>query len=236
MKKTPVKVPTILSTKVDDDTFTLVDKKVSASKNGPLLSGKMLGKKMSAVKTRLAYSFNSAGAGGAANATVLAVEPATSSEFSQWAALYSEVKVHGGVVHFGAVSTGGNPLAGISGIGSVQYDPLVSTALTTVAGGLEGSQSQIYVLGQNDSAAATDSITSTTAVSKSGLFAFNFAVPKGSARTTATTTNVSGEWCATSDSADTFGWVKFYLPALGGAYVQTVYGYVVLDVSFRSRS
>lgn len=188
------------------------------------------GIKLPLVKTKLVYPAFSTSAANTANVGVFPVEPALSSEFASFAALYEECKVTGGTFHFD-VSTNAAPITAGTEIDVVSYDPMSATALTSIADGLEDAQ---HVIFQATPVAGT--LTNPRPVTANGLWAFNFKVPKGTARTTASAAVFGGsDWSLTADAADIYGYLKVYISALGAAITSLINGYVVLDVEFRSR-
>jgi len=190
------------------------------------LAGSLGGLKIGRVRTRIAYPISATSAANTALTTVFPVEPALSGEFNSFAAVFSECKVHGGEVHYAVAASGT-----VSQVFEVlSYDPMSSTALSSVAAGCEFSQMDLRAFG----AAATS--VGPAPVTARGLYTFKFRCLKGSGRVSATATQFQGEWSATTDAADTYGFLKPFVGPLGGAITSTLTGIVILDVSFRSRA
>jgi hypothetical protein len=183
--------------------------------------------KMPTVKTRIAYKVTATGGSGAALATVIPVEPATSGEFTSFASLFQECKTTAGEIHW-HISTS-VPASSNSPLGCVlSYEDMSSAALGSVASGLEAKVHDLRLLDYSS--------TATVSSTSSGLWSLRFSVPKSSARSSATATKFVGEWSDISDAADTYGYLKLYAEAPGGSVTVTLTAWVVLDVMFRSRA
>jgi len=222
------------------DKKTEIPPVIQAARPKTLLEGrgKIKGAKLRVVTTKLCYSVNNTAVANTANVTAIPLEPASTTSWSNWAAVYEEVKVHSAEFHFnvevtgsGAVPTGTNLQFALS------YNPINSIAQTSTAATMESSQAKMY---------SYDSQTSTTvgaggfggaiAASRTGLFDFKMKVPAGGqARSSAASTTFSGEWSNTNDGADIYGWITPYIPAPGANNQTTIYGVLVMNCSFRSR-
>jgi len=177
-------------------------------------------------RTRLVLSNTLTSAANTALTTVIAVTPSACAEWSSFAALWSECKVHGGCLHYTVTSSG----TGVPGPTVVSYDPMNFGALSSVASGCEQSQKDLRFF------AAGVTTISPGALNSTGLFPFRFKCLKGSARYAAEPQVISGEWSATADASDTYGYLRPYVGAQGGVITSSLSFILELDVSFRSRS
>jgi len=243
-------VPSGLSTPVlsRQDAYIMVDgekgatdEKKDALRGAPVSSGSQagvagglkasvvsaLGMKMPEVRTKLVIASSNASAANTALTTVIGLEPATSSEFTSFSALWQECKVHGGDFHYFITSSASAPPS----FTVVAFDPLSATALGSVAAGVEAAQHDLRVC-------FNDAVTtvSPAPVNGRGHYSFRCENLKGVGRSSGSTTTYQGEWSATADGADTYGFLKVYVPALGGAVTSTLNWILVLDISFRSRA
>jgi hypothetical protein len=186
--------------------------------------------KMPTLRTKLVLTATVSTSSGGNLTSAIGVSPGSSSEFSSFAALYDECKVHGGVFHFDlnvAANTGGRTYA------SIMYDPVDVTALASVSSALVALQHKgPFALDRGDSAAVQ---SDPEAFNLTGLHEFRFSCPEGAQMNTgASTTVATGLWTATSDTAAVYGYVKYFMEAISGVVLSSRY-YLVLDVSFRSR-
>ncbi len=209
----------------------------------PLTINKLLmgrggkGVKLKTLRTRLAYSFNNTGTVNTAFSTVIPVQPSATTSWSSFAAIYEEVIVHGGTVHFtvNVTGSGSTPLGG-NNLFAVAYNPLVSTAATSVASLCEFQQSKLFGIDNGTATSTGNGFGGALPVSPTGLFSFSFKVPKGkSARSSSASSTFSGEWSNTNDGSDVYGWISPYGPTPGANNTTTMLGVIVMDVSFRSR-
>ncbi len=205
---------------------------------GKLMVGRGIrGGKLKELRTKIAYLFNNTGAANTAFTTVIPVQPSASTSWSQFAAVYEEVIVHGGKVMFDTTVTGsGATPTGSQMLFAVAYNPLVSTAGTSVAALCEFSQSKLYCIDTNTQTSVTNGYGGCVPCTTNGLFSFEFKVPKGkTARSASASSTFSGEWSNTNDGSDVYGWITPYMASAGVNNSTTMYGVIVMDVSFRSR-
>jgi hypothetical protein len=204
-----------------ENVFSLSSVKSSVAKAGV---------KLPVVRTKLWFPANNTSAANTANTFSFGVAPSGSTEFASFAALYEECKVSSGAVHFD-VSTSAAPLTNNTDLSVISYDPLSVAALTSVADGCEDAQHKLF-----KSSSLLSTLTSPLPVTGRGLWRFPFKVPSGSARTTASTAVFGGsDWSLTADASDVYGYLKWYIPALGAAITSTIQSMIELDVEFRSR-
>jgi hypothetical protein len=210
--------------------------------NRAILSGAKGGakggsRKLETIRTRLVATGNVSAAANTAVTAVVNVDPTASSEFTSFAALFDEVKVHGGSFHFRVASAGGSPsytdLA-------VAYDPMDSTVYGSVSGILVADQ-HIGPLIALASTGVTASIFDPEPVNKTGFWTLKFRCPeqgqKVASATAADQEITTGLWSSTNLSlTPKYGFIKPYVPAAGASVVIAIYYYLVMDVSFRSRT
>jgi hypothetical protein len=182
--------------------------------------------KLRPLTTTIVYRSTTNGTASTFYAPVIPVEPASAAEFSSLITLYDECKVNGIKV---AYSVEGNAALSTGTKSVVAYAPTDAVALASVVAGCEYQQHKLT------SAASSSNTVAPLSVTSSGLWEFTPTLLKGaSARSSATATNFEGEWSATSDTADTYGYLKWAIDAVGGVTI-TLDAVVYLTVSFRSR-
>jgi len=177
------------------------------------------------VAVRLAVKI-SLSASAAAITTVIPLEPSTTSEWSAFASLFDEMKVESAEFDYRLDQT---TAPGGAGLMVLAYDPLTDSALGNVVSGCEFEQHQLSGLGVPAGFSVPLSQTG------SGLRRFTMQVPKGSARSAASTATFSGEWSSTGDAANTYGWIKPYVEATSTGTIE-LNGILYLNCRFRSRS
>lgn len=197
------------------------------SKNA-LTRGGVRGVGLKPVKTTLSFKTSAASGANAALTAVIPIEPASSSNFASFAAIYDEIKVDSVDFHFVVAVTA--PVNSIN-MGVLVYDPVDATVLSSVAQGADYKQSTLFVL--------PSSVAGTTAFplaeTKNGFMQFHVKQPRGTQLSSTVTTNFTGSWTNCQDSADTYGWIKPYIEATGAASVSDLFGIVKMHVTFRSR-
>jgi len=187
------------------------------------------------LRTRLVISGSVASAANTALTGVINIDPSGSSEWASFQALFDEVKVRGGVMHFHCATAGGSP----SDIDcAIAYDPLNGGAYGSVAAVLVADQ---HLLFRGTVPALTTIIESPQPYNKTGFWSFKFKCPNGASKiASATAADVevcTGEWADTNNSATPkYGFIKSYGSSGGASVVFALYYYIVLDVEFRSRS
>ncbi len=209
----------------------------SLSQPQKLMIGRAPMGKMKTLRTKIAYLFNNTGSTNTAFSTVIPVQPSATTSWSQFAAVYEEVKVLGGKVKFNVSVTGsGTDPLGSNQLFAVAYNPLVSTAATSIASLCEFSQSKLFGCDNITTNTPSNGVFGCVPSTPSGLYDFDFRVPKGgSARSSSASSTFSGEWSNTNDGSDVYGWVSPYASAPGANNTWTMYGVIIMDVLFRSR-
>jgi hypothetical protein len=187
------------------------------------------GGKAQTIRTGIYYTGSFLGTANTTNTSVLAIQPSLSGDWSSYAFVYDECKVIGGRIgcYFTVITPGTLPT-----LNACCYDAFNGAGLSTTAQGIATAhclKEPIYI----DYLAVAS--VSTTPVTKSGGHYFDFQVPSGPGRTVAVNANVPGIWSSTSDAADTYGYMKYYLPAGGTAGVLRVDYVIMLDMLFRDR-
>jgi len=186
--------------------------------------------KMKPISATMVQRWSFASSATSAYNTVLSIAPSASADWTQFAAVYDEVICDGGhvdfIAHTTAVIQAGNLWGGMA------YDPVNFGVYTTIADVATGAQHKIFPLVVNLGPSVVQPI---------GPLQHKFAwkVPKGrSARITGSsnTTNLSGEWGATSDASDSYGFLKPYFEAGTTGVVTNLSGFVYLNCRFRSRT
>jgi len=193
--------------------------------------------KIEVIRTRISITGSVTGAAAAALAPVVNVDPTASSEFASFAQLFDECKVHGGTLYFRIASSGGSPsytdLA-------LAYDPLDSTVYASVAGILVADQ-KVGPLVALSSTGVAGIILDPEPVNKTGFWTLKFVCPEAAQKvasgTAADQEVVTGLWCSTNQSlTPKYGFIKGYVTAGGASVVLSLYYYLVMDISFRSRT
>jgi hypothetical protein len=190
-----------------------------AGKSGPKT-------KLSNMRTHLVYTTSSTSAATTAQFPVVGIDASSSSEFSNFQALYDEFKVHGFTAHVGYTNSSASAVGVQSSFG---YDVLDANAVSSVASALEFSQHYGPVLWNGG-----PTITNVQPVSKTGFHIKRFKVPKGAAINSGATAT-GDEWVATGGTNIIFGVLKHAIVA-ATAGTTTVITWIFLDVEFRSRS
>jgi len=162
---------------------------------------------------------------GTALTQVQPLQPTSFNEWSDLAALYEECKVEMADVNFMVTPIGTSPS---SEIGGICYSPTVDSALSGADQAYEFSQSDLFAVG-------IQGVTLPTPVTKTGLYRFQCTVPKGSVRSAGAADLFGSEWSATADASDAYGYLKWYVPALGAAASSNLKYVIKMKVHFRSR-
>jgi hypothetical protein len=210
---------------------TTTDSKRVVSMGAPA-SAARLAMKGKRVDTHLCFPVDVSSSANTALTTVTALTPSSSAEFSAFATLFDEVKVNAASFRYFIQSTT-TPTTVAGGLFVVSYDPANATALTSASSGCEAKQHQL--VGLNTVLSGVGADQSPQSVNSLGLHNFSLKVMPGYVFSSAGSSLATGAWSATSDSADSYGSLKFYGEAIGTAGVTRVHGIVTLDVSFRSR-
>jgi hypothetical protein len=167
--------------------------------------------------------------------TVIPVQPSNATEWSALTALYDEVICDGGDFMFVL----GQELAYttvLPTIDGVCYDPLSPAVITSSVN--VAQHSQHFMWGQGISANVNNPVSMT----KDGLHHLRFRTPKTTARTASVADGGAGtaafgkEWASTSDTSDTWGFIKPYLKANGATGTQGCEWILMLHCRFRCRT
>jgi len=232
-----------------DKTADVKDKKVADSiallpkTLKMVLKGTGKGKKgkLNNLRTQMWIAFDNASGSGAALGTVVNVRPSATAEWTSFASIYDEFKVHGGAVHFQIFANGQtNLITDVSGV--VVYDPDDNTAYTSVTTALVASQKfgPFNISGVTDSSVAGSTARTSAPVptSKTGMYVFKFKCPPGPHSTTGNGQQVvTGQWCSTNitNTQGDYGYIKPAVDAAGST-VTDMKGYLMMEVEFRSRT
>lgn len=185
------------------------------------------------IKVKLWLSTSAVASAATAVQLSLGLNLTTFQDWGGFANVYDAVKFESGECHWSTFSysnnTGTLPLPTC-----MSYDPYDGTVPSSLLQQLTYAQnSGPHMAPIVD---AVQPAQAPTAVSRTGFWIFKFRAPKGApTRTTGTTTNVMGEWAATVDAGDTFGYLKLYITAPSGTGVAGYYFYTGVNVHFRSR-
>lgn len=193
------------------------------------------------LRTKMVVSGAAASSSGSPYTSVINVRPAALSEFTSFANLFDEFKVHGGVLHFSVWATGQADLV-VANEGAIGYDPVDNAVYASVAGVLVASQK----FGPFQMAGVTDASLTITASrtcapvphTKTGFWSFKFKCPKGSQQVPNNSQQVqTGNWCDTNigSTLGDYGYLKPYISGAGST-VTSLEWYLEMDVEFRSRT
>jgi len=202
------------------------DPNESKSQGSPLkLLKSIKGLKLNQIRLKLTEFLSADSAATTALTTVFPLKPANTGEWSSITTLYSECKVHAATCNFFPVV---DPLGTTAPqFGILTYDPLDATALSSVLNGMSASSKYLYTLA--GSISGSDMIPTT----KRGFYTFKMKVPDGSSfSVTNTLANAPGSWTDTRDSADNYGYLAVYQPAVVTSYKTYFRGYLTYDISF----
>jgi len=211
-----------------------------------LMAGKKGAGKLNKFKTKLCWGGTAASGSNAVLATVVNLDPSLSAEYSSFQALYDEVKVTGGVIHFtawGAKSTFSTdnvyPLHG-----GVAYDPVDPTAYSSLVTLLVASNKfgpfstmGVYANANNATSNSLAWLGGPLSQTKTGFHVFHFVCPPSQDRVPDSAGVVTGNWAQTYTSNPTpkWGFLKFLIDAAASTVSNMEY-YVILDVEFRTRT
>jgi hypothetical protein len=173
-------------------------------------------------------------AGVAINAN-FGVIPSSYQDYAAFAGLYDEVKFVKGQadfrVDYGTPTGQNQPIPLV-----IAYDPIDGTAPTTVIQTLTFQQHLgPLTIGVCGAQLATNLAGGPAVVNRTGYWKFGFHMPKGAVRNSAVATNAGGEWMASSDAADTWGYLKVSSGTPIAAVTLITTMYIRVTVMFRSR-
>jgi hypothetical protein len=209
----------------------------------PTLDMKVLGKVMSGsrkgggrvMRTKLVFAFATDSAAGASYNASTSLQPSASPEYTTFAALFDEVFVHGGVMHFRGVRKA-TSVATVVPTGTTVYDPVDASSAVSVAASLVAQQKFGPYTLASPPLAAGNTVVSPIAFNKTGYWAFKFKCPTGPQDNKGVVAVQTGQWAATADTTAVFGYLRTFISADSGTGTVGVEAYVEIDVSFRSRA
>jgi len=171
---------------------------------------------------------------GAALAWSAVVQPDLFTDWASYAGVYDECKVIGTSVHYVVEFAQGT--AGFAGQYAVTvYDPVSSTALTSIADGCTFSQHQLRNFAISTFSGGGKS---PMAFTPTGYFSFRPTIPHSADNvltSTGDTTQAGGQWFSTLDTGRTAGYIKGYIPALGTGVISAVRLVHYVTCEFRMR-
>lgn len=204
--------------------------------------------KLPVVRTKIWNGGSAAGLSNTQFNTVVSLTPSTCAEFTQFANLYDECRVLGVTLHFSTLVAAASGSQPITMHGNVVYDPIDSTAYTSLLTSLAAAQKTgLIAVGTNQFGAfgaASSWATAPACMSKTGLFSKRFQAPKGphaavnGTPSGASTFYTEGLWYAVSNltsGTDIYGYIKPYFEALASSTFQWEY-WLEYDMAFRSRT
>jgi len=142
--------------------------------------------------------------------TVIPMSPSDSTEFSAIQALYDELITDAIDVLF-VFGTEVAFTTQAPAIWGIAYDPISSAALSSTAGIVQHSQHKVWGMGTGTSAFET----TPRCTNGDALFRWRIVVPRGDARSTASTAIFGHSWSSTSDTGDIYGYLKPYWKSIG---------------------
>jgi hypothetical protein len=219
------------------DGYFVIDKKVDVKHPDLKMALTAMGRnpRMRQMTTRLAVGTSATSAANTGLAYVFNIDPSASAEFASFATLFDEVKVHGGEIHYDFSSSGGTPTF-VDTAGA--YDPVDSSPYTNVVSVLVASQNT----GPHklESGLKTATLNGGEAVNRTGFWKYGFKCPEGTqvvpTNSAAATQVVTGQWAATAQTPMQYGFFKGYVQGGGTSVVVNMYIYIIMHVTFRSRT
>jgi len=208
---------------------------VAQAPQRPLLENRRTGtgsrSKLNMMSTVLWSRFSSTSSAGAALASATALTPSASSEYTAFAGLYDEVRVKAVSVHFTTTQTG--TVVNFANYAVMGYDPVDATIYASVLAAMPTSQHVMWALPSPPSVYLSAPVYQT----KNGFQNWHCTVPKGTTRDSALSTVFGGsDWSTTlSGSSPVYGYLKWYIDALGGTATTNLSGLIQYHVEFRSR-
>jgi hypothetical protein len=186
--------------------------------------------KASEVRTILNFTTSFTSVAATDNTTVISLTPSSSTEWAQFQNLWDEVIVDGGHIDFTYAVTTAYTTSNGATRAVCAFDPIDGVALGSLSNGLQHQQHLQF------STAAGQLLTFPTIASPKGYWHFKWKTPRGFCRTSGALAAFGHEWSSTSDAADIYGYLKFYIPQVGATGVYVVYYTWTLDVRFRCRT
>lgn len=190
------------------------------------------------VTVDLFYRSQVASSSGSALAVTVGLVPASSSEYSALSGLFDEIKVNHIEVSFYVQTAYGAAGSG-NYLGAMGYDSTYNTTPSSVADVLEGAQSMLFRV----EAIQANNALSPLSETKDGLHKFRISIPKGPVANAAAVTggtgivaNFPGQWMAVGDTADSVGFLRYYVESQGASNTATITYMTRLNCSFRERT
>ncbi len=172
------------------------------------------------------------GTAATAYTTVINIRPGGASEYASAAALFDEVKVYGGTLHYVWRIKTSSASEGAAAVGILAYDPTQNSTLANVENGLQHTQHQWCAIPQNDAVPGQISVVDR---GQGGMQHFRFKCPAGTQRVPGTAGVCTGQWCDTTTTTADWGYIKPYINAVTGQTFFWTYS-LEMDCEFRSRS
>lgn len=161
--------------------------------------------------------------------TVTSLTPSSCGEFSTFATLFDEMIVDKVVFKFVVAATGAVFADNV--FGALAFDPLNNGAYTSVAGACEAQRHVLFPF-FNTIGTGLGALNG-----EAKMHTFSMPIPKaGSGRSAAAAANFSGQWSATTDTSDVYGYMKPYFEAGPASGVTTCNGFLFYHCRFRMRS
>lgn len=184
------------------------------------------------IKVKLYFTNTISSGAGLAITGFYGIIPSSSSEWASLIALYDECRVD--AVHIrhivGVTTAPASAPAGALVTHAIGYDPTYNTFPTGVPDVQESQFQQIGV-----AACGTGFSFPVTPV---GFHSFRFSVPHDTVVNDdmKAKPNFPGSWASCLDTADSFGYIRYYCSALGGAGILSWYQNMEVDMEFRIRT
>jgi hypothetical protein len=217
----------------DDATIALLQQTLEGAR------GIVRGLNLSSFGTWLTVVGNLVGSAATAFTTVINLEPDNTGEFSTFAALFDECKVEEAKLEFSFLRSAAGTADTLQSYAGFSYDPIDSTAHSSLAVLAEASQHIIVPLPQLTGVSGSAPTTVLTGTTRTGLHRFSVKMPPGSqleSSGVAAGNVVTGLWSSTAQSNQCYGFIKPYFEA-GAASQSWACRYVLyMRVLFRSRT
>jgi len=166
------------------------------------------------IKTVLYYSGSGSAGAGNVYPSSFGLQPSACGEYSSYATLYDEVRVHAIKVHYVVSSTTAN--TGEPCFYCFGYDSTYNSTPSSVLDVMESSQHELGAVPVIASSNASTNLPG-------GVRTFHIRVPRQSVANAASVTggtgivpNFPGEWMAAGDTADTVGFLRIFVERCGG--------------------
>jgi len=231
-----------------EDLVVIGDEKAATMKMASVARALSSGKgKVASFRTTMVQKFTwGPTAANTAYSTVQALTPMGSTEGGNFSTIFDEVKTVGVTVHFSTFTlSDGNTAAPQPTFGILGYDPSSTTALGSVAAGIEIAEKfgpfslqtllPVTINAPSGPAAGYVSVAPTQ-TTKTGLYMKKFKIMGKTVLNPGTSTEiVGGSWVSTQDSNQIVGYLKPYFEAAGAHMETGAIVWVEYHVIFRSR-